>query len=62
VTVYEELLMRSQLEQLVTERCGMMAENQQREFVGSSMAYTEEAFQRLSQQLADLEGRIRNAG
>jgi hypothetical protein len=38
------LFIRVQLEALISEREAMVAENQQRQAVGSSMAYDEKAF------------------
>ena len=45
---------RIDLEALVTEREGMIAENKQREILGHSMAYGEEAFDSLRLRIARL--------
>ena len=45
---------RIDLEALVTEREGMIAENKQREVTGDSMAYTEEQFENLRQRIVML--------
>lgn len=45
---------RIDLEVLITEREGMIAENQQRIRRGESLAYTEDAFNSLAQRIENL--------
>jgi hypothetical protein len=42
--VWYELNIRLQMEALISEREGMIAENKQREHLGQSMAYQEDSF------------------
>ena len=46
---------RIKLEALITEREGMVAENQQRQAVGASMAYTEDAFVNLARRIEAID-------
>jgi len=48
---WHELNIRLQMEALITEREGMIAENKQREHLEQSMAHTEEAFSAIAGQL-----------
>ena len=59
---YTEMIFRVQMEQLVTERLGMVAENENRARRQESPAYVEKDFQNVNQLFADLEVRIREAG
>ncbi len=45
---------RIRIEEIVTEREAMIAENKQREFQDQAMAYNEADFQQLSNRLHDL--------
>lgn len=58
---FSELLFRTQIEALVTEREAMKAENERRRANNMAQAYTEEAFQTLVGQFAAIEERIRNS-
>lgn len=49
-----ELFIRIKLEELITEREGMVAENKQRESRGSSMAYIESNFTCIQEQMEEL--------
>ena len=49
---------RCELEELVTDRCGMQAENQRRLDRGESIAYTEDAFYQLKEQIMALRNKI----
>ncbi len=49
-----------QIEQLITEREGMVAENQQRVHRGESLAYGEADFQNLNSQFTKLLEDLRN--
>lgn len=46
---------RIELEALITEREGMVAENKVREILGQSMAYHDMDFQILAKQMRDLK-------
>lgn len=50
----EELDKRFQLELLITDREGMVAENLQRAFLNQSMAYVEDSFQVLADKILRL--------
>lgn len=58
---WHELLYRTQIEALVTEREAMKAENERRRDSNMPQAYTEDAFQTLVGQFAGIEERIRNS-
>ena len=45
------LKIKIRVEQLITEREGMIADNKQREFQGQAMAYVEEQFLKLREAL-----------
>jgi len=49
-----------QMEMIITERAGMVAENQQRMVLGQSLAYTNEDFCLLNNTLAQLLEVVRN--
>lgn len=51
---YQEIDILLQMEALICEREGMVAENMQREAVGSSMAYTHDNFMILAGQFEQL--------
>lgn len=57
---WHEVLFKTQLERLVTEREAMKVANEERYIKGQTQAYDENAFQLLVQQFADLEARIRS--
>ena len=59
---WQEMIFRVQIEALVTERCAMLAANEERDKKNQTIAYTEEAFQALVNQFANIEERIRHAG
>jgi hypothetical protein len=59
---FHEILFKTQLEALVTEREAMRAANSERFDNNQTIAYPEEAFQSLVGQFAALEDRIRNEG
>lgn len=59
---WNELLIKTQIEALVTEREAMKAANEERYTKGQTQAYNEEAFQALVGQFAHIEERIRNLG
>ena len=44
-----------ELEALITEREGMIAENKQREILGQSMAYNDQIFMELAERIRQLE-------
>jgi hypothetical protein len=48
------LEIRLRLEALITERAGMVAENMQRKYLGQSMAYGEDDFNILANQITYL--------
>ena len=52
---------RLQMEALITEREGMIAENIQREHLSQSMAYTAVAFEIITSQLSSLIGVLRSS-
>jgi hypothetical protein len=62
MTNFEELIVRTKIEQIVTEREGMIALNKWREMRGESLAYNELAFQEVCQSFAEVEELIRNFG
>ena len=45
---------RCRLEELMTQREGMVAENSRRQFLGQGTAYDDESFQELGQQIAQV--------
>jgi hypothetical protein len=49
-----ELYSRCRLEELITQREGMVAENKQREHLGQSLAYTEDSFLILADAIRNL--------
>lgn len=55
-----ELDTRLQMEALISEREGMIAENKQREYLGQAMAYVEDSFLMNSKLLNDLVVRWRD--
>ena len=59
---YRELRFRVQLAQIQMEALGMEAANAEREQHGFALAYSEESFDALRQQLLDLEQRIVGGG
>jgi hypothetical protein len=54
-----ELDIRLQMEELICEREGMIAENMQREHLGQSMAYFDDAFQVLASKFTELRVLLR---
>jgi hypothetical protein len=62
VTNYDEMMVRVQLETIITEREGMVAENLSRVHGGLSIAYPESAFQPLLAELNRLQTRIAESG
>ena len=52
------LELQCQLEALITERDGMIAENKQREHLSQSMAFSYDAFNLISIKIADIGKRI----
>ena len=62
MTNFQELYYRAQIERLITEREGMIALNKEREHRGESLAYSEDSFQILANQFAEIEESIRNGG
>ena len=62
MTNWQELLFRTQLEGLISEREMMKVANKERERKGEFPAYGEEAFERLIQFFSNIEEGIRNAG
>jgi nuclear transport factor 2 (NTF2) superfamily protein len=57
-----EILFRTRLTAVDVERAAMEAANRERERKGEALAYTEDDFDRLREQLAEIEEQIRNAG
>ena len=55
------LNIRLQMETLITEREGMIAENQQRFHLEQSMAYTEDSFQILNRRFIELWEILKNS-
>jgi hypothetical protein len=53
-----ELYARFRLEELITQREGMIAENKQREAIGNSMAYSEDSFLILAAQIRELADKL----
>jgi hypothetical protein len=62
MTNFQELLFRTQIEELISEREGMKVANKEREIRGEAPAYGEEAFCKLMQCFANIGESIRNAG
>jgi hypothetical protein len=62
MTNWQELLFRTQIEGLISEREMMKVANKERERKGESPAYREDAFDRLIQFFSNIEESIRNAG
>lgn len=58
MNTFQELFFRVKLEQLITEREGMLALNQCRERRGETQAYGEEHFIGLQEQFVKLEEQI----
>ena len=56
------LNVRIQMEMLITEREGMIAENQQRIHQGESMAYWEDSFLILNRQFTELWETLKKSG
>lgn len=56
------LHIRLQMESLISEREGMIAENLQRVHFGQSLAYQEDSFQINANQLTQLIEQLRNLG
>jgi hypothetical protein len=61
MTEQQAILFRTRLESLVTERDGMIAENQQRERLDQSMAYSAEHFFELCDRINALSVEIGGA-
>lgn len=57
-----KLKRKIQLEYLITQREGMIAENKQREICGNSMAYREEDFQKVAAAIKALLNPIYDGG
>ncbi len=55
----DNLLVRIQLEALISEREGMIAENKQREATGNSMAYNDTAFNYNAEDIRALAGLVK---
>ena len=62
MTTQYELNIRLQMEALITEREGMIAENKQREHLGQSMAHGEDKFISIAGQFTYLLGEFRKYG
>jgi hypothetical protein len=58
MTEQDLLLIRVQLEALISEREGMIAENQQRAYLQQSMAYCEDSFAINAMSIFALRGRF----
>lgn len=58
--IAEQILLefRIELEELITEREGMIAENKQREVVENSMAYDEGSFSNVASRMSTLRKKI----
>jgi len=56
------LELRCELEELITEREGMIAENQQRAFLGQAMAYCDDSFSDLGAKIKTLQETIVRLG
>ena len=52
---YKHLKIRLRMEQLITQREGMIAENKMREICGNSLAYSNEDFDKLQTEFCYLE-------
>jgi hypothetical protein len=59
---WHELNVRLQMEALISEREGMIAENKQREYMNESMAYSKGAFENNARELTFLLEELRKYG